>query len=143
MYINHRSLGKQGENILAVEKIFKTDTLESRILFSSLLLQQIAGVYQTGISCRHLHTQTMSRIRIANPQPGSARYTSASRAERYVRRKEAVIIDGILHFLSSMGQRRMQVFIQNIQSERRAIDAYIRCIVWWNGRDLGGMQRLR
>jgi hypothetical protein len=33
----------------------------------------------------------MSRIGIANPQPGSAQYASVSRAERYVRRKEAVI----------------------------------------------------
>ncbi len=43
----------------------------------------------------------MSKIRIANPQPGSARYTTASRAARYVRRKEAVIVESELHFLSS------------------------------------------
>jgi hypothetical protein len=39
----------------------------------------------------------MSRIRIANSQPGSAKYTSASRAERYVRCKKSVMIDGELH----------------------------------------------
>jgi hypothetical protein len=83
----------------------------------------------------------MSRIRIANPQPGSAKYASVSRAERYVRRKEAVIVDGMLHFLSSVNQRRMQAFIQTVQSERRASDIYIRGIVWWNGRDPGGMHR--
>jgi hypothetical protein len=54
----------------------------------------------------------MSKIRIANPQPGSARYTTASRAARYVRRKEAVIIEGTLHFLSSTEQRRMRTIIQ-------------------------------
>ncbi len=76
----------------------------------------------------------MSRIRIANPQPGSAKYATVSRAERYVRRKEAVIIDGELHFISPAEQRRMRSFIQTTQSERRASDVYIRGIVWWNGR---------
>jgi hypothetical protein len=83
----------------------------------------------------------MSRIRIANPQPGSAKYASVSRAERYVCRKEAVIIDGELHFLSPTEQRRMRTFVQNIQSERRASDVYIRGIVWWDGPDPGGMHR--
>jgi hypothetical protein len=83
----------------------------------------------------------MSRIRIANPQPGSAKYASVSRAERYVRRKEAVIIEGELHFLSSVDQRRIQTFIQTFQSERRASDVYIRGIVWWDGKDPGGMHR--
>ena len=58
-----------------------------------------------------------------------------------MRRREAVIIDGKLHFLSPMEQRRMQTFIQIIQSERRASDVYIRGIVWWDGRDPGGMHR--
>ena len=83
----------------------------------------------------------MSRIRIANPQPGSAKYTSASRAERFVRRKEAVMLDGQLKFLSPTEQRQMQTFAQTIQSERRAGDVYIRGIVWWDGRDPGGMHR--
>jgi hypothetical protein len=87
------------------------------------------------------NTQTMSRIRIANPQPGSAKYTSASRAERFVRRKEAVMVDGELHFLSPTEQWKMRTFVQTIKSERRASDVYIRGIVWWDGRDPGGMHR--
>ena len=83
----------------------------------------------------------MPKIRIANPQPGCAKYTTANQAERYVRRREAVIVDGELHFLSPADQRRMQSFIQNMQSERRASDVYIRGIVWWDGRDPGGMHR--
>jgi hypothetical protein len=54
----------------------------------------------------------MSRIRIANPQPGSAKYTSASRAERYVRCKKAVMIDGELHFLSRAEEWRTTTFIK-------------------------------
>jgi hypothetical protein len=83
----------------------------------------------------------MSRIRIANPQPGSAKYASVSRAERYVRRKEAVMVGGELHFLSPTEKRKMQAFVKTIQSERRASDVYIREIVWWNGSDPGGMHR--
>ena len=83
----------------------------------------------------------MSKISIANPQPGSARYTTARQAERYVRRREAVIIDGELHFLSSMEQRRMLTLNRIIQSERRASDVYVRGTVWWDGRDPGGMHR--
>jgi hypothetical protein len=83
----------------------------------------------------------MSKIRIANPQPGSAKYTTASQAERYVRRKQAVIIGNELHFLSPAEQRRMLTINRIIQSERRASDVYIRGIVWWNGRDSGGMHR--
>jgi hypothetical protein len=83
----------------------------------------------------------MSKIRIANPQPGSSKYTTAGQAERYVRRKEAVIVDGELHFLSPAEQRRMRTYIQTVRSERRASDVYIRGIVWWDGRDPGGMHR--
>jgi hypothetical protein len=83
----------------------------------------------------------MAKIRIANPQPGSAKYTTVSRAERYVRRKEAVLMDGELHFLSPTEQRQMQTFVQTIKSERRASDVYIRGIVWWDGRDPGRMHR--
>jgi len=72
---------------------------------------------------------TMSKIRVANPQPGAARYTTASQAKRLVRRKQAVMVDGVLHFLSSTEHRRMQTFLQTIKSERRASDVYIRGIV--------------
>ena len=79
-------------------------------------------------------TTAMSKIRIANPQPGSARYTTASQAERYVRRKEAVIIDSELHFLSPIEQRRMQTFNRIFQSKRRANDVYVRGMVWHSVR---------
>jgi hypothetical protein len=51
------------------------------------------------------------------------------------------MVDGELHFLSSTEQRKMRTFVQTIQSERRASDVYIRGIVWWDGRDPGGMHR--
>jgi hypothetical protein len=83
----------------------------------------------------------MSKIRMANPQPGSGKYTSPNQAERYVRRKEALIIEGELHFLSPARQRHARSLSQVMQSERRASDVYIRGIVWWNGRDPGGMHK--
>ena len=83
----------------------------------------------------------MPKIRIANPLPGSAKYTTARQAERYVRRKEAVLIDSTLHFLSPAERRQMQSVTRIIQSERRASDVYIRGVIWWNGRDPGGMHR--
>jgi len=72
-----------------------------------------------------LITPTMSKIRIANPQPGCAKYTTASQAERYVRRKKAALVNGELRFLAPNEQRRMAAFIQTIHSERRASDVYI------------------
>ena len=51
----------------------------------------------------------MPKIRIANPLPGSAKYTTARQAERYVRRKEAVLIDSTLHFPSPAEQRRARI----------------------------------
>lgn len=84
----------------------------------------------------------MSKIRIANPKPGSAKYTTESQAERYVRRGEAVLIGRDLHFLSESEQRHMRnVEAQIIISERRASDVYIEGTVWWDGDDPGGMHR--
>jgi hypothetical protein len=83
----------------------------------------------------------MPKIRIANPQPGCAKYTTVSQAERYLRRKDAVIMDGMLHFLSPDERRRKLAINPIMQSERRASDVYIRGIVWWNGRDPSGMHR--
>ena len=83
----------------------------------------------------------MSKIRIANPQPGCAKYTTANQAQRYLRRKEAVIINGMLHFLSPNERRRNLALNPIIRSERRASDVYIRGIVWWDGSDPGGMHR--
>ena len=45
-----------------------------------------------------------------------------------MRRREAVIIDGKLHFLPPMGQRHMLTVNRIIQSERCASDVYIRGI---------------
>jgi hypothetical protein len=83
----------------------------------------------------------MPKIKIANPLPGCAKYTTVSQAERYLRRKDAVIIDGMLHFLSPDERRRKLAIYPIIQSERRASDVYIRGIVWWDGSDPGGMHR--
>lgn len=83
----------------------------------------------------------MPKIRIANPQPGCAKYTSVNQAERYVRRKQAVMIDGMLRFLSPDERRRKLAIGPIIQSERRSSDVYIRGIVWWDGSHVGGMHR--
>jgi hypothetical protein len=84
----------------------------------------------------------MSKIRIANPRPGSAKYTSECQAERYVRRGEAVKIGDELQFLSETEQRQLRnVEAQVAQSERRASDVYIKGTVWWNGSDPDGMHR--
>ncbi len=53
----------------------------------------------------------MSKIRIANPQSGREKYTTVSRAEQYVRRKEAVIVHGMLAALGFplwRGKRRVE-----------------------------------
>ena len=42
----------------------------------------------------------MGRIAIANPRPGSARYTTRRQAERYVRLGRAVMDGTILHWLT-------------------------------------------
>ena len=67
----------------------------------------------------------MPKIRIANPQPGCAKYTTANQAERYLRRKEAVIIDGMLHFLFPTERRGRLALNPIIHSERRASDVYV------------------
>ena len=67
----------------------------------------------------------MPKIRIANPHPGCARYTTVNQAERYLRRKEAMIIDGMLHFLSP-DERRLKLALNPIiLSERRDSDVYV------------------
>jgi hypothetical protein len=71
------------------------------------------------------NTTIMSKIRIANPQPGCAKYTTANQAERYLRRKEAVIINGMLHFLFSEERRRKLAVNPIIHSERHASDVYV------------------
>lgn len=85
----------------------------------------------------------MSRIRIANPQPGSARYTSASQAARYVQRGEAVQIGHELHFRSSSEQRHQRNIERQIGQERRCSDVYVdrRGAILWNGGDIDGQHR--
>jgi hypothetical protein len=79
----------------------------------------------------------MSKIRIANPQPGCARYTSEAQAERYVRRKEAVLIGRNLHFLCATEQRHQRNIEIQIEtaSTRERSDAYVdpRGVIYWNG----------
>jgi hypothetical protein len=83
----------------------------------------------------------MPKIRMANPHPGCAKYTTVNQAERYLRRKEAMIIDGMLYFLSPTERRQKLALHPIIQSERRASNVYICGIVWWDGRDPGGIHR--
>lgn len=83
----------------------------------------------------------MPKIKIANPQPGRSKYTSANQAERYVRRGEAVLIGSVLHFLTPEEIRRQRSIERVIASEHHASDVYIRGIVLWNGSDINGMHR--
>lgn len=81
-------------------------------------------------------------IRIANPKPGSARYTTIAQADRYVRKGEAVLVGGELNFLTDAEQRHLQNIERQItRSERRASDVYITGTVWWNGTDIDGLHR--
>jgi len=79
----------------------------------------------------------MSKIKIVNSQPGSARYTSAAQADRYVRRGEAVLLGEELHFLSAAElrcHRNIEAQIANAASRQRS-DVYVdqRGTIWWNG----------
>jgi hypothetical protein len=79
----------------------------------------------------------MSKIRIANPQPGSAQYTTILRAKRYVHRGEAVLIGQEVHFLSAIEQRHQQNIEKQIAAceGRKASDIYVdqRGVIFWNG----------
>jgi len=79
----------------------------------------------------------MPKIRIANPQPGSAKYTTASQADRYVRRGEAVLIGKTLHFLTDAEQRHQRNIERHISAgeSRSRSDVYVdrRGTIWWNG----------
>ena len=75
----------------------------------------------------------MPKIRITNPQPRCAKYTTASQAERFVRRGQAVLFGNELTFLSSVEKRQLNAAEQQLRAERCASDVYIRGMVWWNG----------
>jgi hypothetical protein len=86
----------------------------------------------------------MSKVKITNPRPGSAQYTTADQADRHVRRGEAVLIGKELTFLSDAERRHMR----NIESQlsvsaRSNSDVYvdIKQTIWWNGGDVDGMHR--
>jgi hypothetical protein len=82
------------------------------------------------------------KISIVNPRPGSTKLTTASQAERYVRRGEAVLNGRELTFLTEAERRhKVNVEKQISISERRASDVYIKGTVWWDGDDIGGMHR--
>ena len=84
----------------------------------------------------------MPKIRIANPRPGSAKYTTISQAERFIRRGDAVITGDDLYFLSEAEKRHTQnIERQIVAAGRRASDVYINGVVWWDGNDAGGMHR--
>lgn len=87
----------------------------------------------------------MSKIRIENPRPGCAKYTSASEAERFVRRGQAVLIGQVLHFLSAAEIRHVaSVEAQLARSAARGrdySDVYVSGMVLWNGPEPGGMHR--
>ncbi len=79
----------------------------------------------------------MQKIKIANPQPGSAQYTTVARAQRYVHRGEAVLIGPELHFLSATEQRQQQNIEKQITASegRKSSDVYVdqRGVIFWNG----------
>ncbi len=72
------------------------------------------------------------KIRIANPRPGSARYTTVNQAERYVRLGMAVMTAGVLCFTTSAEERQRQA-IRYVPSSRCCSDAYVLGVVYWNG----------
>ena len=74
----------------------------------------------------------MPKIRIANPQPGSAKYTTVSQADRYVRRGEAVLIGKTLHFLTDAEQRHQR----NIERQISAGESRSRSDVWNGARSV-------
>ena len=79
----------------------------------------------------------MSRIRIANPKPGSAKYATVGQANRYVHRGEAVLIGNELTFLSAAEQKHMNYIERHlIQAGRAFSDVYIKGPVNWRGDGL-------
>ncbi|HTN73100.1 MAG TPA: hypothetical protein VMO00_18610 [Methylomirabilota bacterium] len=77
----------------------------------------------------------MSKVRIANPRPGGAQYTTIAQADRFVRRHEAYIDGEQLHFLQPAELRQTQGVMAAIAAERHRSDVYITRQVWWNGDD--------
>ncbi len=68
----------------------------------------------------------MGRIAIANPRPGSARYTTRRQAERYVRLGRAVMDGTVLHWLADAEQRGARNVKRRAESRRLPSDVYVR-----------------
>ena len=68
----------------------------------------------------------MGRIAIANPRPGSARYTSRRQAERYVRLGRAVMDGTVLHWLADAERRQARIVEHGAESRRLPSDVYVR-----------------
>ena len=68
----------------------------------------------------------MGRIAIANPRPGSARYTSRRQAERYVRLGRAVMDGIVLRWLADAEQRQARNVGHLAGSRRLPSDIYVR-----------------
>ena len=84
----------------------------------------------------------MSKVKITNPNPGCAKYTTESQADRYVRRGEAVLIGCEWTFLSDSEQRHMHNVERSLQAGRSCSDVYVDGkSVLWNGSEPGGMHR--
>ncbi len=66
----------------------------------------------------------MGRIAIANPRPGSARYTTRRQAERYVRLGRAVMDGSALRWLAD-AQRQHTWNVGRQQSRRLPSDVYV------------------
>jgi hypothetical protein len=67
----------------------------------------------------------MPKIRIRNPRPGCAKFTTPGQAERLVRRGEAVLFGHELEFLSASDQAHMQRIERQIAADRKGSDVYV------------------
>ncbi len=67
----------------------------------------------------------MGRIAIANPRPGSARYTSRRQAKRYVRLGRAVMEGTVLHWLAEFELPQARNIERRVASGRLPSDVYV------------------
>ena len=67
----------------------------------------------------------MSRIAIANPRPGSARYTTRRQAERYARLGRAVMDGTALRWFADTERRQARNIDRQTESRRLPSDVYV------------------
>ena len=67
----------------------------------------------------------MGRIAIANPRPGSGRYTTRRQAERYVRLGRAVMDGTVLHWLADAKRQQVRNIERRAESRRLPSDVYV------------------